>query len=785
MLAALLARQVEVLTLSRRINAKVEDSLKRAQRQFYLRQRLRAIQEELAAEDGAGPGQRGPGQRGATGGSTFGAESQDAKPEVERLADALAAAGLPPGARALAEREMRRLRRMQPQQPEYHVLRSYLELVSTLPWNRLAADPDKGKAPVETPPPSALGRARAVLDADHCGLDTVKRRVIEYLAVCSLKRDMSAPILCLVGPPGVGKTSLGKSVARALGRPFCRIALGGVRDEAEIRGHRRTYVGAMPGRIVREINRCGVRNPVVLLDEVDKMGRDTRGDPSAALLEVLDPAQNHAFRDHYLGTPFDLGQVLFMATANSLSSISAPLLDRMELVRLSGYSWSEKMDIARRHLLPKQLAANGLAPGHLRMAPSVLLRLATAYTREAGVRQLERTIGAVCRSAAVRLAEWRSGAPERARMDVAQRPDGAAEEARLEEAPPAGGAPPAAPGPDPNAADGAADRAADGAAGGGALDPPALDPPAPRDAEAWCARDLALGFEPLEVDAAALAPILGPPKFDDDEQRNCAVGLVPGAVYGLAWTRAGGEMLVVEASILPRGSGRVRLTGQLGDVMKESAQTALSWIRSHASDPALLVPGGAVDVGSIDVHLHFPAAAVPKDGPSAGVAITTALVSALSGRCARRDVAMTGEVSLTGRVLPVGGIKEKLLAAHRSGARTVFLPAANERHLEGVPEDVRASMSCVLTSDVREVLEAAFHGGVGGDGDAADADARFWTAGAGGAGGGDAAGGDAASEGDAAAGTPGTQAAPALPRKGAGGSPRARDAAAELLASRL
>lgn len=482
---------------------------------------------------------------------------------------------------------------------------------------------------------------------------------------------MTAPILCLVGPPGVGKTSLGQSVARALGRPFHRIALGGIRDEAEIRGHRRTYIGALPGRIIQALRKVKCKNPVILLDEIDKVSRGVHGDPSSALLEVLDPAQNNSFTDHYLGTPFDLSNVLFMATANSLTTISQPLMDRMDVIQLSGYSLTEKMEIANKHLYPKQLRENGIDSMHMVLQPSALLQIAISYTREAGVRQLERVIGSICRYTAVKLVEWRGlhnykddNIDQSDSIELKNNPDSSSSITMN------------------NSSNNNENL----------------------EGSAIAIKDISSGFEPVVVDVASLNKILGTPKYSDKEKENCAVGLVPGAVFGLAWTAVGGVLLVIEAVTMP-GTGKLRLTGQLGDVMKESVLTALSWIRTHAKIPSLGIPGRELDTSKLDVHIHFPAAAVPKDGPSAGVAITTALVSALSGRCARRNVAMTGEISLTGRVLPVGGIKEKLLAAHRHGVTTVVIPVSNEMHLDNIPSDVKTEMECVLASEVMDVLD--------------------------------------------------------------------------------
>jgi ATP-dependent Lon protease len=578
------------LDVAETIRKDVKEGMEKQQREFLLRQQLAAIRKELAELDG----------KPAT-------EEQDYRARVE-------GADLPEHVRKAALTEVDKLERTSDQSPEVGWIRTWLDTVLELPWNERTDDAY-----------DILG-ARAVLDADHSGLDDVKERITEYLAVRRRRTDRgmgvvggrrSGAVLALVGPPGVGKTSLGESVARAMGRKFVRVALGGVRDEAEIRGHRRTYVGALPGRIVRAITEAGTMNPVVLLDEIDKVGSDYRGDPTAALLEVLDPAQNHTFRDHYLEVDLDLSDVVFLATANVLDTIPAPLLDRMELVQLDGYTEDEKVTIARDHLLPRQLEKAGLTADEVSISDDSLRKLAGEYTREAGVRQLERGLARILRKVTAKVA----------------------------------------------------------------LDQESL---------------------PVGVEVADLRGYLGKPKHTPESAERTSV---PGVATGLAVTGAGGDVLFIEASLAAKDSGAsgVTLTGQLGDVMKESAQIALSYLRSHDDELSFGV-GSLADRG---VHIHVPAGAVPKDGPSAGVTMTTALASLLSGRPVRSDVAMTGEVSLTGRVLPIGGVKQKLLAAHRAGITTVLLPARNEPDLDDVPESVREALTVHLVADVREVLAHA------------------------------------------------------------------------------
>jgi len=578
------------LDVAETIQNDVREGMERQQREFLLRQQLAAIRKELGELSGQPA-----------------SEEQDYRARIE-------AAGLPEKVEEAALKEAAKLERSSDQSPEGSWIRTWLDTVLEIPWNTRTGDAYD------------IGAARAVLDADHAGLDDVKDRIIEYLAVRKRRSDKglalvggrrSGAVLALTGPPGVGKTSLGESVARAMGRKFARVALGGVRDEAEVRGHRRTYVGALPGRIVRAVREAGSMNPVILLDEVDKLGTDYRGDPTAALLEVLDPAQNHTFRDHYLEVELDLSDVLFIATANQAEAIPEPLMDRMEPIALDGYTEAEKVTIAAGHLLPRQLERAGLDAGDVTVTGDALRALAAEYTREAGVRALERAIGRVLRKIAARVA---------------------AGEAQL----------------------------------------------------------------PVTVGPGDLHGYLGHPRHTPESAERTAV---PGVATGLAVTGTGGDVLFIEASLADpeTGSTGVTLTGQLGDVMKESAQIALSYLRSHGAE--LELPVG--DLKDRGVHVHVPAGAVPKDGPSAGVTMTTALASLLSGRLVRSDVAMTGEVSLTGRVLPIGGVKQKLLAAHRAGITTVLIPSRNEPDLEDVPEGVRDQLHIHPVTDVRQVLELA------------------------------------------------------------------------------
>ena len=578
-LATALGKEAEVLQLGSKIQSEVQSEMSKTQREYYLREQLKAIQKELG-------------------------EGDERTQEIDALRAKIEAAGMPDEARAEAVRELDRLAKMPPAAAEYTVARTYIDWLVTMPWAQ------------ETTDDADIANARAILDEDHEGLDKIKDRILEYLAVKKIRPGGKDPILCFVGPPGVGKTSLGKSIARALGRKFHRISLGGMRDEAEIRGHRRTYIGALPGQIVQGLRRAGSKNPVLMLDEIDKLGMDFRGDPASALLEVLDPEQNSTFRDHYLDVPFDLSRVLFITTANVMDTVPGPLRDRMEIIPLAGYTEEEKVAIAQKHLVPKQAREHGLTAGvDVSFVPEALRLLARGYTREAGVRSLEREIAAVLRKIARRRAEGET--------------------------------------------------------------------------------------EPVRVTPDVVTSSLGVPRFEIEEVEERT--RVPGVATGLAWTPAGGDVLFVEATRMP-GKHTLTLTGQLGDVMKESVQTALSWVRSHARQ--LEIDPNFWDRS--DVHVHVPAGAIPKDGPSAGVTMATALVSLLTDRPVRSGLAMTGEISLSGRVLPVGGIKEKVLAAHRAGIRTVVLPKRNEKNLlEDVPAAVRDVMTVRLAESVEEVLEAA------------------------------------------------------------------------------
>lgn len=578
-LTVLCTRELELLELGAKIQSDVQSDMEKNQREFFLRQQLKAIREELG-------------------------EGEDDEAEIDELRARLAEVDPPEHVREVAERELNRLARIPSASAEHSVIRTYLDWILDLPWSTVTEDD------------LDLERARRILDEDHHDIEKVKDRIIEQLAVARLKPDAAGPIICFVGPPGVGKTSLGQSIARALGRRFARISVGGVRDESEIRGHRRTYVGAMPGTIVRAIRDAGAMNPVLMVDEIDKMGADVRGDPSSAMLEVLDPAQNNTFRDHYLDLPLDLSRVLFLCTANVLEAIPGPLRDRMEIIHLAGYTAEEKVHIARRYLLPRQVERSGIPEGALEVTDEGLQAIIGEYTREAGVRQLERRLGAVARRVARRVAE---------------------------------------------------------------------------------------GDEVHEVvDGNRAREILGPERVHNEVKRRTSA---PGVATGLAVTGAGGEILFVEALVMP-GSGKVTVTGQLGDVMRESAQAAVSLVRARAADFGLDLADGFF--GDHDVHLHIPAGAVPKDGPSAGVTMVTALVSALSGRHVSEDVAMTGEITLAGQVLPIGGVKEKVLAAHRAGIGTVILPALNEDQLVAdVSDELRGRINVVLAEGIDQVLSSA------------------------------------------------------------------------------
>jgi ATP-dependent Lon protease len=553
--------------------------MEKGQREYYLREQMKAIQRELGEED-------------------------ETQAEVNELRERIEAAELPEHAQKAADRELTRLERLPSAAAEYGVIRTYLEWLVELPWSKTTTDD------------LDIGHAREVLDADHYDLEKVKDRILEYLAVRSLNPESHGPILCFVGPPGVGKTSLGKSIARALGREFERISVGGVRDEAEIRGHRRTYIGAMPGTIVRALRDAGTRNPVFMIDEIDKMGSDFRGDPSSAMLEVLDPAQNDSFRDHYLDLSFDLSEVMFIATANTLETVPSALRDRMEVIQLAGYTLDEKVHIAKRYLVPRQLAENGLKRSQVSFAEAALRAIADEYTREAGVRNLEREIGSVCRKLAREVAEG-------------------------------------------------------------------------------------TGKDKQTVSAKRARELLGRRRFFSETRRRTKD---PGVATGLAWTPVGGEVLFIEATAMP-GSGRLTITGQLGEVMRESAQAALSWVRGHADRLAPELEQSWF--AEHDIHVHVPAGAVPKDGPSAGVAMATALTSLVSGSPVSSDVAMTGEVTLTGQVLPVGGLKEKSLAAQRAGIKRIIVPDRNQGEILEIPEHERAELEFVYVDRIEQALDAA------------------------------------------------------------------------------
>ncbi len=598
---------------------KTRANLDARQREHLLRAQLKTIRAELGLEG-------------------------DGEAETADLRERVAAADLPEETRAAAVRELERMGAMPAASSEYHVARTYVSWILDLPW---------GLAPR---PRVDLEKARQILERDHHGLEDVKERILQFLAVRCLKDDPRGPILCLAGPPGVGKTSLGKSVAEALGRPYVRVSVGGLRDEAEIKGHRRTYVGAMPGKILQALKRAGARDALFMLDEIDKMGSDVRGDPSSAMLEVLDPEQNAAFLDHYLDLPFDLSRVFFVATANVLDNIPGPLRDRMEVVTLSGYTLHEKREIARRHLVPRVLEEHGLTASDLTIDDEALAALIEGYTREAGVRELQRKLAALCRQRALEVA---GGAPSSSRGDDLS---------------------PSKVGTlSPSKGRGSASKAAARRKG-----PLAVSP---------------LAVSPLAVSAADLERLLGPAPFEPTDR---ALDPQVGVALGLAWTPAGGDILSIEAALVP-GKGQIKITGRLGEVMKESFEAAYSWVRSVAEELGI----DPEEFLRHDVHLHVPDGATPKDGPSAGVTIATCLASLYTGKPVRSDLAMTGEITLKGRVLPVGGIKEKVLAAHRAGVKTVLLPAANRKDLARLPEDVKAQLTFVLTEDARKNLEAA------------------------------------------------------------------------------
>jgi ATP-dependent Lon protease len=581
-LSRILNRELEVFELGTKIQSQVQSEMEKGQREFFLRQQMKAIQEELG-------------------------EGDPEQAEIRELRERIETADLPEETRKAVDRELARLERLPAAAAEYGVIRTYIDWILSLPWSQTTEDN------------LDLPHARQVLDEDHFDLEKVKDRIIEYLAVAKLRGDVSGSILCFVGPPGVGKTSLGHSIARALERKFTRISVGGVRDESEIRGHRRTYIGAMPGTIIRALRDTESRNPVFLIDEIDKMGSDFRGDPASAMLEVLDPEQHSTFRDHYLDLPFDLSKVLFICTANQLETIPGPLLDRMDVIHLSGYTEDEKLGIAKRYLVPKQLEAHGLSVDQVSFTEGALRTVIREYTREAGVRNLERQIAALCRKAARRVAEGKAKGSTR-------------------------------------------------------------------------------------IDERRTRSLLGPRRFSGEVRKRTED---PGVATGLAVTAVGGDVLFIEATAFP-GRGRLKVTGQLGEVMQESAEAALSWVRSHSEqvgiDPEWF--------SEHDIHVHVPAGAVPKDGPSAGITMVTAIVSLVTGRPVSDDVAMTGEVTLTGQVLPIGGVREKVLAAQRAGVHTVVLPNENEPDLEDLPAETRKGLEFVLAEHVDEVLEAALDGAI-------------------------------------------------------------------------
>ena len=575
-LYGILTREIQILEIERKINQRVKKQIDKLQREYYLREQLKAIQKELGEKDGIGE-------------------------EVDEYRRKIEEAQLPEEAYEKAMKELDRLSRMPQGSPEIGIIRTYLDWLVELPWN------------VETEDNTDIKRAAKILDEDHYGLEKVKERVLEYLAVHQLTQQMKGPILCFVGPPGVGKTSIARSIARALNRKFVRMSLGGVRDEAEIRGHRRTYVGAIPGRIIASIKQAGTRNPVFLFDEIDKMSSDFRGDPASAMLEVLDPEQNFAFRDHYLEVPFDLSKVMFLTTANTLETIPRPLLDRMEVIHISGYTEEEKLHIASRYLIPKQVREHGLKEGSVQIPERAIRDIINYYTREAGVRNLERQIATICRKAARQILETNQ--------------------------------------------------------------------------------------QRVRITGGNLKRYLGVPiyRYEKAGQHDQA-----GIVTGLAWTAVGGETLLVEAIHMP-GTGKLVLTGQLGDIMKESAQAGFSYIRSKVRDFGI----DPDFYNNTDIHVHIPEGAIPKDGPSAGITMTTAIISALTGIPARSDVAMTGEITLRGRVLPIGGLKEKVLAAHRAGITKVIIPAENEKDMREIPENVKRKVKIVLVEHMDQVLEHA------------------------------------------------------------------------------
>jgi ATP-dependent Lon protease len=575
----LMMDELRKIELSKDINKKVSQEMDKSQREFYLRQQLKAISEEL---------------------------NEDGVSEIDELEEKIKVAGMPGDIEEVVLKELKRLSKIPTNSAEYTVARTYIAWLLDMPWSKSTEDNEE------------IERAREILEDEHYGLKKVKKRILEYLAVKKLKKDMGGPILCFVGPPGVGKTSIANSVADALGRKFVRISLGGVRDEAEIRGHRRTYVGALPGRIIQGIKKAGTNNPVMLIDEIDKVGYDYRGDPSSALLEALDPEQNSTFSDHYLEVPFDLSKVLFITTANMLDTVPAPLKDRMEIIDFPGYTQEEKLMIAKKHLIPRQLERHGLKEKQVSIDDETVLTVIESYTKEAGVRNLERELATVLRVAACKIAEGHK--------------------------------------------------------------------------------------DPIEVTREDLKEYLGPKKFRSEIKERT---MNPGVSTGLAWTPTGGEILFIESNLMPGKKGLI-LTGQLGDVMKESAQAALSYVKAHAEE--LDIDKSVFE--DADIHIHVPAGAIPKDGPSAGVAMTTALISLLKNKPVRNDIAMTGEITLKGKILPVGGIKEKALGAQRAGIDTVYLPKWNEKDLSEIPEEIKKKMKFRFVESVDEILEDVFLGEV-------------------------------------------------------------------------
>jgi ATP-dependent Lon protease len=626
----LVDRHLQSILVAEKITQKVEGQLSKSQKESLLRKQMRAIKEELGDND-------------------------DDEDDVAALERKMQNAGMPANIWKHAQRELRRLRKMQPQQPGYSSSRAYLELLADLPWQKVSEESELD-----------LRAAKESLDRDHYGLAKVKQRIIEYLAVRKLKPDARGPVLCFVGPPGVGKTSLASSIAKALNRKFIRISLGGVKDEADIRGHRRTYIGSMPGRLIDGLKRVSVSNPVMLLDEIDKTGSDVRGDPASALLEVLDPEQNKTFNDHYLNVPFDLSKVVFVATANRMQPIPPPLLDRMEVIELPGYTPEEKLKIAMKHLIPRVLEQHGLSSSYLQIPEAVVKLIIERYTREAGVRNLERNLAALARAAAVKVAELE----DTLRLGKEIQPiTTTLLDSRL--------------------------------ADGGEVEMEVIP----------MGQDISNTYEnpsPMIVDEAMLEKVLGPPRFDDRETADRVAS--PGVSVGLVWTSFGGEVQFVEATAMV-GKGELHLTGQLGDVIKESAQLALTWVRARAADLNLSPTSDINLLESRDIHIHFPAGAVPKDGPSAGVTLVTSLVSLFSNRKVRADTAMTGEMTLRGLVLPVGGVKDKVLAAHRYGIKRVILPERNLKDLSEVPAPILSGMEILLVKRIEEVLGHAFENG--------------------------------------------------------------------------